>query len=96
MKIKLYVDDVLKEECVEEGFVVFWGTKKMSVINLFSGTDIVFPYTDKNFLFPNGVLYTIRISTSPAFYDACNMMNQFKGLKFIEICDGDAKLQIDY
>ncbi len=95
MKIKLYVDDVLKEEYVEDGFVAFLGTKKMSVINLLSGTDIILPYVDKKILFPNGVLYTIRISTSPAFLEACNMMKQFKGL-FVEICDDNARLIIEY
>lgn len=98
MKIKLYIDDVLKEECTEEGFVVLLGTETM-IINLFSAPnkkDIVFPYSEKKYSLPNGALYTIRISTSPAFQEACNIMKQFKDLKFIEICDGNAKLQIDY
>lgn len=96
MKIKLYVDDVLKEECAEEGFVVHCGSEKMSMLNLFSGKDVIHPYRDKEFVFPNGTVYTVRISTSPFFRDACAIMNQYEGLTFIEICDGNAKLQINY
>lgn len=95
MKIKLYVDDVLKEECVEDGFVILVKTKNMSFVNLFSDEkNIACPYYEKEYLVPNGNLYTLRISTSPVFQKAANIMKQFKGLNYVEICDGNAKLQI--
>ena len=97
MKIKLYVDDVLKEEFVEEGFAVLIKTKNVSIVNLFSEEKtIVSPYYDKEYLLPNGNLYTIRISTSPIFLKAANIMKQFKGLKYVEICDGNTNIQIEY
>lgn len=96
MKIKLYVDGVLKDECVEEGFVVHCGSEKMSMLNLFSGKDIINPYCDKELVFPNGTSYKIRISKSPYFSEVCKIVKQYKGLTFVEICDGNAKLLIDF
>jgi len=97
MKIKLYLDDVLKEEFVEDGFAVLVKTKNVSVINLFSEEKaFVSPYYDKEYFLPNGNVCTIRISMAPVFQEAANNMKQFKGLKHVEICNGNAKLQIEY
>lgn len=96
MKIKLYVDGVLQEECVEEGFVVHCGSEKMSILNIFSGKDVIKPYCDKEFVFPNGATYKIRISKSPYFGEVCKMVKQYEGLTFVDICDGNVKLQIDF
>ncbi len=96
MTIKLYVDDILQEEYTDDGLVVLVRSKKMSMINLFSAEDVVLPWSEKHFLLPNGAEYTIRISTSPALREACRIMKQFKGLRFLELCDGKARLLIDY
>ena len=97
MKIKLYVDNVLKEECNVDGFVILVKRKNTRFLNLFSDEKaIVSPYYDKEYLLPNGNLYTIRISTSPIFLKAANIMKQFKGLKYVEICDGNTNIQIEY
>lgn len=97
MRIKLYVDGVLKEECVEEGFVILVKTKNTSFVNIFSDKkDIACPYYEKEYLFPNGNLYTLRVSTSPVFQKAAEIMKQFKGLNYVEICAENAMLQIDY
>jgi len=96
MKIKLYVDDVLKEEYIDDGFVILVKRKNTSFVNLFSDEKaMVSPYYEKEYLLPNGSLYMIRISTSPVFQEAANIMKQFKGLKYVELCDGNAKLQIE-
>ena len=96
MKIKLYVDDVLKEEYIDDGFVILIKRKNTSFVNLFSDEKgIVSPYYEKEYLLPNGNLYIIRISTSPVFQEAANVVKQFKGLKYVELCDGNAKLQIE-
>ena len=96
MKIKLYVDDVLKEEYIDDGFVILVKRKNTSFVNLFSDEKgIVSPYYEKEYLLPNGNLYIIRISTSPVFQEAANVVKQFKGLKYVELCDGNAKLQIE-
>ena len=96
MKIKLYVDDVLKEEYIDDGFVILVKRKNASFVDLCSDEKaIVSPYYEKEYLLPNGNLYIIRISTSPVFQEASNIMKQFKGLKYIELCDGNAKLQIE-
>lgn len=97
MTIKLYVDDVLKEECAEDGFIVSVRTKNMNIFNLFSDEkNLVLPCSEKSYLFPNGAVYALKISTSPVYSEVCNIMKDFKGLTFMEICDGNAKLQIDY
>ena len=97
MKIKLYIDDVLKEECIDNGFVILVKRKNTSFVNLFSDEkDMVSPYYEKEYLLPNGSLYMIRISTSPVFQEASNIVKQFKGLKYVELCDGNATLQIEY
>lgn len=96
MKIKLYIDDVLKEECIEDGFVILVKRKNTSFVNLFSDEKaMVSPYYEKEYLLPNGNLYIIGISTSPVFQEAANIVKQFKGLKYVELCDGNAKLQIE-
>ena len=96
MKIKLYIDDVLKEECIDNGFVILVKRKNTSFVNLFSDEKgMVSPYYEKEYLLPNGSLYIIRISTSPVFQEASNIVKQFKGLKYVELCDGNAKLQIE-
>ena len=96
MKIKLYVDNVLKEECNDDGFVILVKRKNTSFVNLFSDEKgIVSPYYEKEYLLPNGNLYIIRISTSPVFQEASNIVKLFKGLKYVELCDGNAKLQIE-
>ena len=97
MKIKLYVDDVLKEEYIDDGFVILVKRKNTSFVNLFSDEKgMVSPYYEKEYLLPNGSLYMIRISTSPVFQEASNIVKQFKGLKYVELCDGNATLQIEY
>lgn len=97
MKIKLYVDNVLKEECNDDGFVVLVKRKNTRFFNLFyDDKAIVSPYYEKEYLLPNGNLYIIGISTSPVFQEAANIVKQFKGLKYVELCDGNAKLQIEY
>ena len=96
MKIKLYIDDVLKEECIDNGFVILVKRKNTSFVNLFSDEKaMVSPYYEKEYLLPNGNLYIIGISTSPVFQEAANIVKQFKGLKYVELCDGNAKLQIE-
>ena len=96
MKIKLYIDDVLKEEYIDDGFVILVKRKNTSFVNLFSDEKaMVSPYYEKEYLLPNGSLYIIRISTSPVFQEASNIVKQFKGLKYVELCDGNAKLQIE-
>ena len=65
-------------------------------MNLFSNEKaIVSPYYEREFLLPNGSLYMIGISTSPVFQEAAHIVKQFKGLKYVELCDGNAKLQIE-
>lgn len=96
MTIKLYVDDILQEEYTDDGFVVLVRSEKMSMFNLFSAEDVVLPWREKIFLLPNGAQYTIWISTSPALQEACRIMKQFKGLRLLELCDGNAKILIDY
>ena len=97
MKIKLYIDDVLTEECIDDGFVILVKRKNTSFVNLFSDEKgMVSPYYEKEYLLPNGSLYMIRISTSPVFQEASNIVKQFKGLKYVELCDGNATLQIEY
>lgn len=97
MKIKLYVDDVLKEEYIDDGFVILVKRKNTSFVNLFSDEKgMVSPYYEKEYLLPNGSIYMIRISTSPVFQEASNIVKQFKGLKYVELCDGNATLQIEY
>ena len=96
MKIKLYVDDVLKEEYIDDGFVILVKRKNTSFVNLFSDEKaIVSPYYEREYLLPNGSLYMIRISTSPVFQEAAHIVKQFRGLKYVELCDGNAKLQIE-
>lgn len=96
MKIKLYIDDVLKEEYIDNGFVILVKRKNTSFVNLFSDEKaMVSPYYEKEYLLPNGNLYIIGISTSPVFQEAANIVKQFKGLKYVELCDGNAKLQIE-
>ena len=96
MKIKLYVDDVLKEEYIDDGFVILVKRKNASFVDLCSDEKaIVSPYYEKEYLLPNGNLYIIRISTSPVFQEASNIVKLFKGLKYVELCDGNAKLQIE-
>ena len=96
MKIKLYVDDVLKEEYIDDGFVILVKRKNTSFVNLFSDEKaIVSPYYEKEYLLPNGNLYIIGISTSSVFQEVANIVKQFKGLKYVELCDGNAKLQIE-
>lgn len=96
MKIKLYVDNVLKEECNDDGFVILVKRKNTRFINLFYDEKaIVSPYYEKEYLLPNGNLYIIGISTSPVFQEAANIVKQFKELKYVELCDGNAKLQIE-
>ena len=96
MQIKLYIDDVLKEEYIDDGFVILVKRKNTSFVNLFSDEKgMVSPYYEKEYLLPNGSLYIIRISTSPVFQEASNIVKQFKGLKYVELCDGNAKLQIE-
>lgn len=97
MKIELYIDNILKEESIEDGFVILVETKNTNFVKIFSDErDIVSPYYDKEYLFPNGSLYKIRISTAPVFQKIADIMKQFKGLKYVEICDGNARLQIYY
>ena len=97
MKIKLYIDDVLTEECIDDGFVILVKRKNTSFVNLFSDEKgMVSPYYEKEYLLPNGSIYMIRISTSPVFQEASNIVKQFKGLKYVELCDGNATLQIEY
>ena len=96
MKIKLYVDNVLKEECNDDGFVILVKRKNTRFLNLFSDEKaIVSPYYEKEYLLPNGNLYIIGISTSSVFQEVANIVKQFKGLKYVELCDGNAKLQIE-
>lgn len=95
MKIELYIDNVLKEESIEDGFVILVETKSTSFVKIFSDEQgVVSPYYDKEYLFPNGNLYKIRISTAPVFQKAADMMKQFEGLKYVVLCDGNARLQI--
>ena len=94
MKIKIYADDVLTEEYEEEGFILFLGTKTMNILNLFDGWRKI-PYDQKEYLFPNGSLYQLKITTDPNFQEVLNIMNEFKGLILIELCEGNEKLQVE-
>lgn len=93
MKMKLYMDDVLVEECTEEGFIIFCATKDMSILELF-GLGHKFPCREKKYDLPNGNFYSIKLTTSPVFQEVFDIMNQFQGLKFLELQNENAKLQV--
>lgn len=94
MKIKIYADGVLTEEYAEDGFILFLGTKTMTILNLFDAWRKI-PCNQKEYLFPNGSLYQLKITTDPIFQEALDIMNEFKGLILIELCEGNVKLQVE-
>ena len=94
MKIKIYADDVLTEEYEEDGFILFFGTKTMNILNLFDAWRKI-SCNQKEYLFPNGSLYQLKISTDPVFQEVLDIMNEFKGLILIELCEDNVKFQVE-
>ncbi len=97
MKIKFYINDVLQEERVEQGIVVMVRAKNMNIFNMLrNGMDsLISPYADKEFWLSNDCRCQIRISKAELFYEACEIMKSFEGMKVVVFQRGDARLEIE-
>ena len=97
MKIKFYINDVLQEECVEQGIVVMVRAENMTMFNMLGNSmdSLISPYVDKEFLFSNECLCQIRISQAELFHEACEIMKGFEGMKMVVFQCGQARLEIE-
>ena len=97
MKIKFYINDVLREEHIEQGMVVMVRAENMSMFNMLGNSveSLISPYVDKEFLLSNGCLCQIRISQAKLFHEACEIMNGFEGMKIVVFQCGEARLEIE-
>ena len=97
MKIKFYINNVLREEHIEQGMVVMVRAKNMNMFNMLGNSteSLISPYVDKDFLFPNGCLCQIRISKAELFFETFEIMRTFEGMKMVVFQCGDARLEIE-
>ena len=97
MKIKLYVNDTLQEECDEPGIVAMVRAGNMNMFNMLgNGVErLISPYVDKEFLLSNGVHCQIRISQAELFHEACEILKGFQGMKMVVFQYGQARLEIE-
>ena len=96
MKIKYYVNDVLKEESSQTGIVLYVGVGKVSMFNLISiGSEFLAPCVERKFPLSDGRQIRIKISQAELFEDAYKKMKQFEGMKIVEVNGDDVKLEIE-
>ncbi|MBO5939489.1 MAG: hypothetical protein J6Q82_08370 [Clostridia bacterium] len=97
MKIRYYVKGILEEESFEQGIVLFVGVDKISMFNLISIDDkFLEPCIEKRFSLSNGRQIRIKISQSELFENTYLKMQQFEGMKIVEVVADDVKLEIEY
>ena len=95
MRIKFFVDDILQEERVEEGFLVKAKTVGMGSVAIVDIPEVIAPFVDQEFAVPDGKKFSVQISKAEIFEEACGIMRNFPNLKVLEIRYKNAKIEIE-
>ena len=95
MRIKFFVDDVLQEERLVDGFVVQASAVDLGPVSIVGIPEIIAPFVDQEFTVHDGKKFTVRISKAEIFEEACEIMRGFPNLKVLEIRYKNARIEIE-
>lgn len=92
MKIRIYENEVLKEEFAEEGFVCGVSCGEINAFNI--GENELTPFITRE-ISVGGENVRVRTTTSPELVGVMEILKHFRGIKLVTIEKGSAKIEVE-